>query len=104
MIFFFSILTVIGQIIIVSLIFSKTIREKVGERAVLFSFIVALIATAGSLIFSEVLKLEPCKLCWFQRIFMYPQVFLLGTALFKKDKNIADYSIFLSVIGAAIAG
>jgi disulfide bond formation protein DsbB len=100
---FFSILTVIGQVIIISLIFSKAIRGKAGNKAVLFSFITALIAITGSLIFSEVLKFEPCTLCWYQRIFMYPQVVLLGLALWKKDKNIANYSIALSVIGAIIA-
>ena len=103
MILFFSILAIIGQVIIICLIFSSVIRRKIGNNALLFSFIVALTATAGSLIFSEILKLEPCKLCWFQRIFMYPQVVLLGLALFKKDKNIASYSIALSIIGAIIA-
>lgn len=102
-IIFFSILTVIGQVIVISIIFSSAIRRKTGNKALLFSFIVALIATAGSLIFSEVLKLEPCKLCWFQRIFMYPQVVLLGLATLKKDKNIANYGIVLSIIGAIIA-
>lgn len=103
MILLFSIITVIGQVIIICLIFSSAIRRKISNNALLFSFIVALIATAGSLIFSEVLKFEPCKLCWFQRIFMYPQVVILGLALSKKDKHIADYNILLSVIGAIIA-
>lgn len=37
-----------------------------------FAFIVATIATLGSLYFSEIMLYVPCKLCWFQRIFMYP--------------------------------
>lgn len=74
-----------------------------GKRAVLWAFIVALIATLGSLFYSEVAGYEPCKLCWFQRIFMYPQVVLLGMALFKKDKGILSYAVALSLPGLAVA-
>jgi disulfide bond formation protein DsbB len=62
---------------------------------------IALLATLGSLFFSEITGFEPCKLCWFQRIFMYPQVVLLGLAWFKKDRKIVDYSLALAMIGAA---
>lgn len=105
-----SSLTVIGQIIIaliiISFIFRKTkILELFGKNAILFSFIVALIATLGSLFYSEISGYEPCKLCWFQRIFMYPQVILLGIALWKKNGMLAIYNSFaLSTIGAMIAG
>ena len=68
------------------------------------AFLVSLGATVGSLFLSEIAQFEPCKLCWFQRIFMYPQVFLLGIALWKKDLGIYTYSIALSAIGAIIAG
>jgi disulfide bond formation protein DsbB len=39
-------------------------------------FSVSAIATFGSLYFSEVMKLPPCSLCWYQRIFMYPIVLI----------------------------
>ena len=67
------------------------------------AFTVALIATAGSLTYSEILGFEPCVLCWWQRIFMYPQVILLGVAAVKREKMISDYAIILAVIGAVIA-
>lgn len=101
-------LTVAGQAVILLLVFSMVSgRAKVlvffGKNAVLFSFIVALAATLGSLFYSEVAGYEPCKLCWLQRIFMYPQAVLLGIALWRK--NYEKYnSIVLSAIGAAIAG
>ena len=107
---FFSILTVIAQItvsiIIISLFFSKrtgSILQFFGKHALLFSYIVALVATLGSLFYSEIAKYEPCKLCLYQRILMYPQVLILGMAFLKKDKKIANYSIMLSVVGAGIA-
>ena len=65
--------------------------------------IVALTGTLGSLFLSEIAGWTPCKLCWFQRIFLYPQVVLLGIALWKKDRGIAKYILTLSAIGAAIA-
>jgi len=104
-----SLLTILGQAVIVfCLIILFTKKQKfidiVSKNAVLFSFIIVLIATLGSLFYSEVAGFEPCKLCWFQRILMYPQVLLLGLALFKKDKNIISYTLWLSAIGAVIAG
>ncbi len=64
---------------------------------------VALTATLGSLFFSEIAGFTPCKLCWFERIFMYPQVVLLGIAMWKKDTKIWIYSLSLSIIGAFIS-
>ena len=107
-----SLLTLVGQIAIVVYVvlflFYKNKKEIpflkfFRDNALLFSFIVALTATFGSLFFSEVAKFEPCKLCWYQRIFMYPQVILLGLALYKKTENIIDYSLSLSIIGGFIA-
>lgn len=34
---------------------------------------------------------------------MYPQVLLIGLGIIKNDKDIADYSIAMSIIGGAIA-
>jgi disulfide bond formation protein DsbB len=106
---FFSVLTVIAQAAILfvlsGFLFKKRIFADFFERnSLLFAFIIAFIATAGSLFYSEVLGYEPCELCWFQRIFMYPQVLLLGWALVKKEKHIGAYSILLSIFGAVIAG
>ncbi|MGM7636279.1 disulfide formation protein C [Bacillus sp. Hm123] len=61
------------------------------------------LAMLGSLYFSEVMKYEPCELCWYQRIFMYPIVFILGLAVIKKDVTAAKYSLLLSVIGGSIS-
>lgn len=107
------ILTIIGQVIIGVIVVSFLISRKneparkilgfFKKRALLFAFLVALLATSASLFYSEVAKYEPCKLCWYQRIFMYPQALLLFVALLKKDRKIADYILALSLMGAAIA-
>lgn len=77
--------------------------EFISDNALWLAFIVALTATLGSLFYSEVMQYTPCNLCWWQRIFMYPQVILLGLAAWKKNNSIVDYSIVLSAIGAGIA-
>ncbi|MBI2621217.1 MAG: disulfide bond formation protein B [Candidatus Levybacteria bacterium] len=63
----------------------------------------ALLATLGSLYFSEILKFPPCVLCWYQRIFMYPLVVILAVGIWKKDKNLPYFVLPLSVLGAATA-
>ncbi|ASA96718.1 MULTISPECIES: disulfide oxidoreductase [Anoxybacillus] len=73
------------------------------ENYLLAAWSVALVATLGSLYFSEVLKFIPCELCWYQRIFMYPQVFLLGMAFVRKQFIIARYTLMLSIIGGTIS-
>ncbi|OGF23898.1 hypothetical protein A3H66_01205 [Candidatus Falkowbacteria bacterium RIFCSPLOWO2_02_FULL_45_21] len=57
----------------------------------------------GSLFYPEIAQYAVCRLCWYQRIFMYPQAILLGLAAWRQDKNIALYSIILSAFGALIA-
>ena len=74
----------------------------VRKHALLLAFIMALVATLGSLFFSLGAGFTPCELCWYQRILMYPQAVLLGLALIKKDGKIADYILSLSAIGIVI--
>ena len=86
---------------------NKTLWKKISTAIKKYSlwliFSVSLSAMLGSLYFSEVKGYYPCKLCWFQRIFMYPQVFIVGLALFKKTKDVFKYTLLLSVIGLLIA-
>ena len=74
------------------------------KHALPLAFLVAAVATAGSLFLSEIAQFTPCKLCWLQRIFMYPLVVILGVALIKDDaKNVWRYVLPLAVIGLGIA-
>lgn len=74
------------------------------KKGMLFAYLIALLGLLGSLYYSDVVGFAPCVLCWYQRIFMYPQVFILGYAIYKGgDKNVIPYAILLSVIGAIIS-
>ena len=65
---------------------------------------VAIIATMGSLYLSEVVHLIPCKLCWYQRIAMYPLAVILPIAAFRNDGRARLYAATIATIGAVIAG
>ncbi len=53
----------------------------VGANAVGLGLIVSTLAVLGSLFFSNVVGFVPCELCWWQRIFIYPQVIIFFMAL-----------------------
>ena len=67
------------------------------------AFVQALVATLGSLYFSEIAHFPPCVLCWYQRICMYPIVALSAVGILRRDKNAPYYILPLSVIGLFIA-
>ncbi len=60
-------------------------------------------ALVSSLVYSNVIGYLPCLLCWYTRIFFYPQVVLFTVALFRKDRGILPYSIALTSIGLLIS-
>lgn len=74
------------------------------NKHLLLSWVAAIIATLGSLYFSEVMHFIPCTLCWYQRIFMYPLAIILGIAVYRNDFNIHYYALPLSIIGMLISG
>lgn len=77
-----------------------------SERAwmlVFASWLLAAVATLGSLFFSEVMKFPPCILCWYQRICMYPLVLILLAGLFPFNKSVLRFSTPLTMVGWGIA-
>jgi disulfide bond formation protein DsbB len=73
------------------------------DNRLYLAWVVALVATLGSLYFSEVRGFVPCVLCWFQRICMYPLVLVLGTAAFRNDLDARVYALPLAVVGWVVA-
>ncbi len=81
----------------------EPVRSALGLGALWLAFAVALTATVGSLYFSEVAGLEPCTLCWYQRIAMYPLAVILGVAAWRGDWGVRRYAAPLAAIGAVVA-
>ena len=52
---------------------------------------------------SEVAHFTPCRLCWYQRIAMYPLVPILGLAAWRRDVGIRPYALTLSITGKVIS-
>lgn len=73
------------------------------EVKLLLIFFISTSAVLGSLFFSEYLKLAPCNLCWYQRIFIYPVPLLALISYKLKDKSFKYYSGLLSFIGTLFA-
>jgi disulfide bond formation protein DsbB len=66
-------------------------------------WIMACIATLGSLYFSELRHLEPCHLCWYQRITIYPLAIIMGIATYHGFYGIAPYVFPQAILGTFFA-
>jgi disulfide bond formation protein DsbB len=101
-------LGVAGQALFVLLVLLALARPN-GLRAALegyelwLTFLVAAIATGGSLFFSEVAHFVPCELCWFQRICMYPLSIITLLAALANDRSVARYLLPLPLVGAGVS-
>jgi len=80
-----------------------TIYRVLGGRAVLWGFLVTLASILGSLFYSEIIGYEACVLCWWQRVFLYPQMVIFAVALWKRDSSPFKYIIPLAVLALVIA-
>jgi disulfide bond formation protein DsbB len=102
---------VIGLMLIIGilwiLLLTQTTHHKLFQwfhrHGIILAGILALGAMAGSLIYSDFFKLAPCFFCWWQRIFMYPQVIILGVSAWYRDAKIWLSGFILSAIGACFS-
>jgi len=76
-----------------------SIKKERRTTIVLLCFLVASIATLGSLFFSEIMGFVPCSMCWYQRIFMYPLVLIFLINILYPDDKVFKYALPLVVTG-----
>jgi disulfide bond formation protein DsbB len=81
----------------------QAIRNLLWGYELWAAFLVAAIATGGSLFFSEVAHFVPCELCWYQRICMYPLSILTLFLAYHRDHRAARYLLPLPVVGACVS-
>lgn len=81
----------------------EPIASFLSDWGLWIGFLITLGCVILSLFYSEVLGVAPCGLCWLQRVFLYPQAVLFALAIWRKDRDVADYSIALSVFGGSVA-
>ena len=107
-----SVLGVVGQVLI-GLAIVVGVLALVGVRGPLDAirnllwgyelwgaFVVASIATGGSLFYSQIEGFIPCEFCWFQRVLMYPLSILTLLIAARGDNRAARYLLPLPIVGA----
>ena len=96
------ILQILALVALFVLVFSR--RENkylsfVKNNFLEIGFLVSFSAVLVSLFYSEILNYVPCKHCWIQRMFIFPQTVIFAVAWYKNDKNAFWYSVPLTLIG-----
>jgi disulfide bond formation protein DsbB len=79
------------------------LRGAVWGYELWLGFLVAAVATGGSLFFSEIAGFVPCELCWYQRICMFPLSIMLLLLALANDQHAARYLLPLPLAGACVA-
>src|ERR1700751_5685824 len=114
-IYVFSVLGVIAQVLVAFLLLVgllalfgirgplNWVRRVLWGYELLAAFVVAAIAAGGSLFSSQIANFEPCELCWFQRICMYPLSILTLLMAWRGDNRAARYLFPLPVVGAGVS-
>jgi disulfide bond formation protein DsbB len=108
-------LGVAGQIL-AGLLIVAVLLAAVGKKAPLafaqatlhgwelwLTLLVALVATAGSLFFSEVANFVPCELCWYQRFCMYPLAPIMLVVAAMNARRAARWLLAVPVVGAGLS-
>jgi len=73
------------------------------ENAMRFALLLTGSSMLGSLYFSEIADYAPCKLCWYQRICMYPLSAILLVGALRRDRKVWMYAGIPAVVGVVIA-
>lgn len=74
-----------------------------GWTPAFLAWLIATASTLGALFFGEVMKLPPCSLCWYQRIFMFPLALVLPFGLLPFDRKVVRAVLPLAGIGLLLA-
>ena len=62
------------------------------------------VSASISVFFSSVLEYEPCVLCWYQRICLFPLIFIFAAGLVPAfDKSVIKYALPLAIAGGLTA-
>ena len=99
------VIQILCVLILALLFFTKgnKILSFVKDKFLALGLLFSAVATLSSLFYSEIIGFIPCSLCWWQRIFMYPLVFIFGIAYFKNDKGIIKYALPITLVGMFIS-
>ena len=75
----------------------------IQKNAIYIVLIQAIVATLGSLYFSDIKGYEPCVLCWWQRIFMYSLIPVITIATLRRENRIYQYTLPMAILGIIVS-
>ena len=76
---------------------------RINQARIPLAALVGVTATLGSLYFSEFADMVPCRLCWFQRVLMYPIAIVGVIATIRRDRGARWYLLAFSLIGIGVS-
>jgi len=106
---FFGLLAIVAGIGAIVLLITRLVpaaRRLTSELypiTIWLAWLVAAVSMFGSLYFSESKGLEPCHLCWYQRIAMYSLAVVLLVGAIRRDHHVRWYAVPLAAIGLVIS-
>ncbi len=98
-----AVLLVVARILAGRVRLAADLGARVVAARTPLTLVVAGGSMLGSLYFSEVENYIPCRLCWFQRVAMYPIAAVALIALIRRDSSARVYMVPMAVIGAGIS-
>lgn len=98
-----AVLLIVARLLAPRLPIAARLGAAVVARRAPLTFAIGAVSMFGSLYFSEVADYVPCRLCWFQRIAMYPIALVALIALLRRDRGARWYLVPMAAIGAAIS-
>ena len=87
----------------ISIVAKNSLAHWIGKNAIALSFLTSLAAVGGSLFYSNIIGYEPCILCWWQRVFLYPLVVIFGISIWKKINTAFLYAIPLLAMNILVS-
>ena len=83
--------------------FGAPVYNFVAKHALVLALVVSVVSVIGSLFYSEIIGFEPCVLCWWQRVFLYPLVVIFSIALWKELDSAFLYAVPLALLAGFFA-
>jgi len=110
-----AVLSVVGQVVVALLLLTGllsvagvsvplgAVQRIARRREVWGAFVVAAVATGGSLYISEIAGYQPCELCWFERVCVFALSILLLLFAWQGEARLTRYLIPFPLAGAAVS-
>lgn len=83
---------------------SRALTPYIQRWGLVIAFAVGAAATVLTLVYSELFGILPCGFCWLERMALYPQLLLIGGAVYFRDRLLMPrYGLILSIAGFLIS-